>query len=58
MASSMPWISTEDIGLKIDILLEDADMRLEMEVRDVRPVEEDGEAERGVDISELEEEYG
>lgn len=30
-------------------------MRLEREVREVRPVEEDGEDERGVAISELEE---
>jgi hypothetical protein len=49
-------MSTEDIGLKIDILLEDADKRLGIEVKDVRPADEDGEADRGVDISELEEE--
>lgn len=36
--------------------VEDMDMRLlEMEVREVRPAMDEGEAERGVEMSELEE---
>lgn len=58
MASSMAWMSTVDIGLRLDILLaEDMDMRLEAVVAEERPLEEreEGEAERGVEMSELEE---
>lgn len=57
MASSMAWTSTADIGFWWDIRrVEDMDMRLlEMEVREVRPVMDEGEAERGVEMSELEE---
>lgn len=40
-------MSTVDIGLNPDVLLAtDKDMRLEMEVADVRPLDEVGEADR------------
>lgn len=48
-----------DIGLRLEVLLaEEMDMRLEMVVVDERPLEEEGEAERGVEMSELDELYG
>lgn len=47
-------MSTVDIGFKLDILLvEDMDMRLEAVVMEERPREEEGEVERGVEMSEL-----
>jgi len=57
MASSMVVMSTDDIGFAADILRDDAmDMRLLLLVKDdceERPTDEDGEIDRGVDISEL-----
>lgn len=50
-------MSTVDIGLNPDVLrARERDMRLEMEVAEVRPLEEVGEIERvGVEISEFDE---
>lgn len=57
MASSMAKMSTEDIGLKLEMRrLEEMDMRLlDIDVCDERPdaTEADGEVDRGVDTSEL-----
>ena len=58
MASSIAEVSTEDIGFAADILLdEDMDMRLlEADVLAERPENrDDGEADRGVEMSEMEE---
>lgn len=43
-----------DIGLKLAILLEDIEMRLDIDVLEERPVEDEGEADRGVGMSEFE----
>jgi hypothetical protein len=57
MASSMVVMSTDDIGFAADILRDDEmDMRLLLLANDdceERPTDEDGEIDRGVDISEL-----
>lgn len=56
----MACISIEDIGLKFEVLLaREMDMRFEIVVWEERPVEGEGEADRGVEISELADElYG
>lgn len=58
MASSMADTSTDERGLKSVILLLEMDMRLlDMLEREVRPEttdDEEGELERGVEMSELE----
>lgn len=46
----------EDMGLRLDVLLtRESDKRFEMEVLVERPVEGEGDADRGVEISELDE---
>ncbi len=58
MASSMAEISTDDIGLAAEMRRDDEmDMRLELDIDDceerAEAAEEDGEMDRGVEMSEL-----
>jgi hypothetical protein len=55
MASSIVAISTEDIGFEADMRRDDMDMRLfDMDDCEERPdITEEGEMDRGVEMSEL-----
>jgi len=58
MASAMVLMPTEGIGLAADILRDEIDMRLLLllanDDSEERPTDEDGEMDRGVEMSELE----